>query len=363
MTYRIADIAVALGAEAQGDLALRVKGAAEPAQAGPEHLALAMDPKFAEGLKAGQAHAALLWGGADWRALGLKAAIFVPRPRFAMAGLTRLMDVGPLIPPGVHFSAVIDPSATIGDGAAVGPFAMIGAGAVIGPRARIAAHVCIAEDVRIGADALLLHGVKVGARVVIGDRFIAQPGAVIGADGFSFVTPEKSAAENARETMGDTGQAPPQSWVRIHSLGAVRIGDDVEVGANTTIDRGTIRDTEIGSGSKLDNLVQVGHNVVIGRDCLLCGQSGVAGSARLGNRVVVGGAASVADHLSVGDDAVIAGKSGVASNVPAGRAVMGYPAMPMERNVEAYKALRRLPRLFAQVAALQKAVSKPQKTD
>ncbi|MEX5728872.1 UDP-3-O-[3-hydroxymyristoyl] glucosamine N-acyltransferase [Rhodovulum iodosum] len=363
MRYTIREMAEALGAEAAGDTTITVAGAAEPADAAPDQLALASDPKYAEGLAQGAARAALLWPGADWQALGLEAAIFAPRPRFAMAGLTRMLDVGPDIAPGIHPMAMVDSSATIGPGACIGPFAVIGVGVEIGAGARIAAHVSIAEEARIGEEALILHGVKIGARVTIGDRLIAQPGAVIGADGFSFVTPEKSNVETARESLGETVEARDQSWARIHSLGAVVIGDDVEIGANTTIDRGTIRDTVIGAGTKLDNQVQIGHNVVIGRDCLLCGQSGVAGSATLGDRVVVGGAASIADHLSVGDDAVIAGKSGVASNVPAGRAVMGYPAMPMERNVEAYKALRRLPRLFAQVSALQKAVSKGSQTD
>ncbi len=120
----------------------------------------------------------------------------------------------------------------------------------------------------------MLAGVRIGARVIIGDRFIAQPGAVIGGDGFSFVTEERSRVEEARATLGKPGDTPAQPWLRIHSLGAVTIADDVEVGANTTIDRGTMRDTRIGRGTKIDNLVQVGHNVVIGEDCLLCAQTG-----------------------------------------------------------------------------------------
>ncbi len=165
----------------------------------------------------------------------------------------------------------------------------IGAGTEIGPGARIASHVSIAEGCRIGADALILQGARIGPRVTIGARFICQPGAVIGGDGFSFVTPEKSGVEAVRETLGSRESAAAQSWTRIHSLGSVRIGDDVEVGANACIDRGTIRDTEVGSGSKLDNLVHLGHNVIVGRDCLLCGQVGIAGSARIGDRVVLGG--------------------------------------------------------------------------
>ena len=357
MAHRIADIAKAIGGTAVGDVDLVVETAAEPASAGPRDLALAMQPKYADGLGAGQARAAMLWPDADWRALGLTAAIHVPRPRVAMAGLTRMMDPGPEIAPGVHPLAVVDASARIGDGAAIGPFVTIGRDAKIGPRARIASHVSVAEGARIGADALILQGARIGARVVIGDRFICQPGAVVGADGFSFVTPDKSGGEEIRETLGAREGFTAQSWMRIHSLGSVLIGDDVEVGANSCIDRGTIRDTVIGSGTKLDNLVHVGHNVQIGQDCLLCGQVGIAGSTRIGNRVVLGGQCGVSDNIFIGDDVIAGGATKILTNAPAGRVLLGYPAIKMESHVEIQKALRRLPRLAATVAALQKAVS------
>ena len=137
--------------------------------------------------------------------------------------------------------------------------------------------------------------------------------------------------------------------MRINSLGAVRVGDDVEVGANSCIDRGTIADTVIGDGTKIDNLVQLGHNVKVGRTCLICGQAAVGGSTVIGDRVVLGGRAAVADHLTIGANSVITGNSGVASNVPPGRIMMGYPAVRMDQNVEIYKALRRLPRLMARL--------------
>ena len=361
MGYTIAQIAEALGAEGVGDTGLVITRAAEPADAGQTDLALAMNPKFADGLAQGHARAAVLWQGADWQALGLEAAILVARPRFAMAGITALLDPGPEIAPGIHGSAVIDPAAEIAEGAAIGPFAVIGRGVRIGPRARIAAHASIAEGARIGADALLMQGVRIGPRVTIGDRFIAQPGAVIGADGMSFVTPEKSTVESVRESVGQA-EITQQSWARIHSLGSVSIGDDVEIGANTCIDRGTVRDTAVGDGTKIDNLVHLAHNVVVGRDCLFAAQVGVAGSTTIGDRVVFGGKVGVGDNLSVGDDVVAGGASVILSNVPAGRAVLGYPAMKMETHIEAYKGLRRLPRL-AQVARLQKAVSKPGESD
>ncbi|TGD64996.1 UDP-3-O-(3-hydroxymyristoyl)glucosamine N-acyltransferase [Tabrizicola sp. WMC-M-20] len=358
MTHRIADIAAALGAEFAGDGDVTVRGASEPQQAGPHDLALAVNPKYAEGLAQGAAIAAMLWPGADWQALGLKAAIFAPRGRLAMAGLTGMLDPGPDIAPGVHPMSVIDPSAQIGAGAAIGPFVTIGAGVAIGPNARIASHVSIAEGVRIGPDALILQGARIGARVAIGARFICQAGAVIGADGFSFVTPEKSGVEEIRETLGQRAGITAQSWTRIHSLGSVTIGDDVEIGANACIDRGTIRDTTIGNGTKLDNLVHIGHNVQVGDDCLLCGQVGIAGSARIGNRVVLAGQCGVNDNIFVGDDVICGGGTKVFTNAPAGRVLLGYPAVKLETHVEMQKALRRLPRLATKVAEIEKVIQK-----
>jgi UDP-3-O-[3-hydroxymyristoyl] glucosamine N-acyltransferase len=227
----------------------------------------------------------------------------------------------------------------------------------------VASHASIAKGARIGAGALILEGARIGARVTIGDRFICQPGAVIGADGFSFVTPEKSGVEEIRETLGSRAEIRDQTWNRIHSLGAVTIGDDVEIGANACIDRGTIRDTMIGSGTKLDNLVHVGHNVTVGRDCLLCGQVGIAGSAKIGDRVVLGGQCGVSDNIFIGDDVIAGGASKMLTNVPAGRVVLGYPAVKMEAHVEMQKALRRLPRLAARVAALESPLSGTPESD
>ena len=356
MAHSIRDIAAALGAEAVGNVDLTVIGASEPQAAGPDHLALAMDPKYAPGLAQGQARVALLWPGADWQSMGLQAAIFAPRGRLAMAGLSRMMDAGPDIAPGIHPMTVIDASAEIGPWAAIGPFVTIGRDVRIGRGVRIASHVSIAEGTVIGADAMILQGARIGARVRIGDRFICQPGAVVGADGFSFVTPEKSGVEEIRETLGERSEIRQQSWARIHSLGAVSIGDDVELGANVCIDRGTIRDTVIGSGTKLDNLVHIGHNVQVGRDCLLCGQVGIAGSARIGDRVVMGGQCGVNDNIFVGDDVIAGGATKIFTNAPAGRVLLGYPAVKMETHVEMQKALRRLPRLAARVAEIEKLV-------
>ena len=363
MAHSIREIAQALGARHEGDGALTVTGAAEPARAGPDNIAMAMEPKYAEALAAGGARAAVLWAGADWQAMGLEAAIFVDRPRFAMAGVTRMFSPDLQIADGIHPSAVIDPSADIAAGAAIGPFCWVGPDAVLGAHARLVSHVSIGAGARIGPDALIHSGARIGARVTIGARFIAQPGAVIGGDGFSFVTPEEGAVEQVRKTLGQRGAARQGKYVRIDSLGAVRIGDDVEVGANVAIDRGTLSDTVIGNGTKIDNLVQIGHNVRIGEDCLLCGQTGIAGSTVIGDRVVFAGQVGVGDHLEIGDDVIAGGGSGILSSVPSGRVLLGYPAMKMDQSIESYKAIRRLPRLMKQVAALQKRVSKGPQSD
>ena len=363
MSYTIQEIADALSADLVGEASLRVSGVSEPAIAGADDLALAMSPKFADTLAEGQAQAAVLWQGADWQALGLRAAILPRRPRYAMSGLTRMMDAGQGFAAGIHPSAVVDETAVLGANVSVGPLAVISAGARIGDGSVIGPQCFVGWNATLGAGAYLREGASIGARVTIGDRFIAQPGARIGGDGFSFVTPERSAVENVRQTLGDQGDAGAQDWTRIHSLGSVTIGDDVEIGMSATIDCGTIRDTVIGDGSKLDNQVHMGHNVVIGRNCLICGQVGIAGSAVIGDNVVLAGQCGVNDNITVGDNVIAGGGTKLMSNVPAGRTMLGYPATQMDKQVEGYKALRRLPRLMREVAELRKAITGAGKTD
>ncbi len=363
MSYTIQQIADALGAAALGAVEYRIDAVAEPAEAGARDLALAMKPEYADQLGKGGARAAMLWDGADWQALGLEAAIVAPRPRFALAGLSAMMDPGQGWGGGVHPSAVIDPSAKLAEDVAVGPQAVICAGARIGAGSVIGPQCFVGTDAVLGQDAFLREAVRISARVQIGDRFIAQPGAVIGGDGFSFVTPEVSGVERARQTLGDQGDVTSQSYARIHSLGGVSIGNDVEIGCNACIDRGTVRDTRIGDGTKIDNLVQVGHNVVVGRDTLLCGQVGIGGSAVIGDNVVLAGQTGVGDNLFIGDNVITGGGTKVLANIPAGRVMLGYPAMKMDSQMEVYKGLRRLKRLFADVAELKKTVSKPGQSD
>ena len=361
MAYSVETIARELQATFYGDGDLLIDSVAEPASAGPRDLALALSPTYAADLPRGQALVAVLWPGADWQALGLQAAIIAPRGRLAMARLTGLLDAGPDWGADIHPTAQIDPTAQIGAYAVIGPFTVIGAGAVIGRVARIGAHVTIAAGAVLGDGCVIHPGVRIGQRVRIGDRVTLQPNVVIGADGFSFVTATASYAETARDHLGKGAVTVPEdpTWHKIHSLGGVDIGDDVEIGAGSTVDAGTIRATRIGRGTKLDNLVQVGHNVMIGQDCLLCAQVGVAGSTVIGDRVVLGGKTGVADNLTIGSDVVTGGATVVLSNVPSGRVMMGYPATQMATHIDSYKALRRLPRWMAR----QNAVSNPGQSD
>lgn len=363
MGYSIQEIADALGAEALGDTAITVERVAEPAMAGPDDLALLTNPKFADGLAKGRARVAMLWPGADWQELGLEGAITSPRGRFALAGLSEMMDPGQHFGTGIHPSAIIDPSAEIGENVTIAPLTIIGPRARIGAGSLIGPHCAIGADVTLGENAYLREMVSIGARATIGARFIAQPGVRVASDGFSFVTPEKSGVEAARETLGDQGEVKSQTWARIHSLGSVTIGDDVELGANTCIDCGTIRDTRIGNGVKMDNLVHIAHNVEIGDDTLLAGQVGIAGSTKIGRNVVMGGQCGVTDNTTVGDNVIAGGATKMMSKVPAGRVMLGSPAVKMELHLEMYKGLRRLPKLLKEVAALQKTVSKLESND
>lgn len=354
----VEQLAAAIAANFVGQGDLEITSAAEPQSAKPDQIAIATSPAYTSKLAIGGAQVALLAEDADWQGLGLKAAILVKRPRFSMSALTRHLDPLWRMQTGVHATAVIDPSAKIGPGASIGAFTVIGANVVVGNNACIGSHVSIRQDCKLGDDATLFDGVKIGHGVTIGHRFIAHPGAVIGADGFSFVTPEVSAVEHVRDTLGDTKDAKAQSYVRIHSLGGVHIGDDVELGANSCIDRGTIRETTIGNGCKFDNLAQIGHNVQIGNDCLICAQVGIAGSSRIGNNVILGGQTGISDNVFVGDNAITGGATKVLANVPAGRVMLGYPAMKMQTHLEIYKSLRRLPQALKDVAKLKTSIPK-----
>ncbi|MGY0709416.1 UDP-3-O-(3-hydroxymyristoyl)glucosamine N-acyltransferase [Azospirillum argentinense] len=350
----LAEIAASLGAALEGDGTLQISRAVHPSEAeGPEDLALAMEKGLTELLANGKAVAAVIAEGAEVPA-NLKGWIVVKRPRFAMAGLTTVFEKPVHAEPGVHPAAFVAPEAILGAGVSVGPFAYVGPRAVLGEGVIVMPHATVGAEAVIGKDCLLHPGARIGERVVMGERCIIHPNAAVGNDGFSFVTPEPGSVESAKATGKVVGTNVLIH--RVNSIGTVILGDDVEVGANATIDRGTITATRIGSGTKIDNLVQIGHNVQIGTNCMLCGHVGIAGSTTIGDRVVLAGKVGVADHVKIGNDAVVAANSGVGTDIPAKAVYMGYPAVPRDRAFDQYKGLARLKRMHADVTDLKKRV-------
>ncbi len=325
-------IAQALGGRLIGDGNILIARVAHPADVqNAQDLALAVDISLLPLLAKGPARAAVVSGEVEIEPGLVDACIVVDRPRLAMAKLTNLFFEPVKVTSGIHPTAVIESSAQLGENVAVGAQTYVGAGAVIGAGCVLHPQTYIGPGAVLGRDCVIYAGAKIGAGIVIGDRCIVHFNAAIGADGFSFVTPQPGSVEEAKEMRPAKCRPMNQELVRIASLGIIEIGDDVEIGANTSIDRGTIAATRIGNGTKIDNQVQIGHNVVVGEDCMICGRTGIAGSVTIGNRVVIGGAAGIADHVRIGDDAVIMAMSGIGGNVAPRTVVGGFPAMPRER--------------------------------
>ena len=355
MSHTVEEIARELGTQAKGDTTIVLSGAAEPAIATADQLALAMTPAYGESVSQGNARVAIVWPDCDWQGLGLEAAIFAPRARLAISQLTQMLDQ-PLVEfEGIHPTAVIE-NVEIGTNVSIGPFTYVGPGTVIGDGSKIGSHVTISGRVQIGRDCQILNGVRLQRRVKIGDRCILQPNAVIGSDGFSFVTTQESNVEKLRNDLAIGRLFPPEDATqnRIHSLGGVVIGNDVEIGACTTVDAGTIRATYISHGCKIDNQCQIAHNVIIGQDCLMAGQSGVAGSTVLGDRVVMAGQSGIGDNLKIGNDVIVTAKAAVLSNVMDGQIIMPLPSFKKDKQLEMMKALMRLPRMLRNLSSRQK---------
>ncbi|MDR3449347.1 MAG: UDP-3-O-(3-hydroxymyristoyl)glucosamine N-acyltransferase [Alphaproteobacteria bacterium] len=360
--FSLSEIATALDARLEGDGALRVTRLAHPADiTSAGDLALAMDAKLLPLLKDGKAIAAIVDEKGAPDSGFLKARIIVPRPRVALAKLTALFAEPVIVKQGIHPSAVIEPSAKIGRNAAIGAQVYIGDNVVVGDNAVIHPQVYIGDAARIGDNALIYAGVKIGAGSEIGKNFIVHFNSSIGADGFSFVTPQIGSVEAAKAGSGGEVTASNTALIRIASLAPVIIGDDVEIGANSSIDRGTIASTRIGNGTKIDNQVQIGHNVRIGENCMICGRVGIAGSAVIGDRVVLGGAVGVADHVTVGDDAIAMAMSGIAGKVAARSIVGGIPALPRERLMENLFNQGRIKQLFKKTDDLAEKLARLEK--
>lgn len=340
---KIKDIAASLKADLIGDGEILIEGINHPAAAGPKDLALAMEESALAALAGSAARAAIVMRGAETPS-SLAVVLAVDHPRYALATLTRMFARQPELAPGIHSSAVVDASAEVDPTAAIGPFVQIGPGARVGRESVILGHVSIGAHARIGAEVLLYPGVRIGERVEVGDRCILHHNASIGADGFSFAIP-------------DPGTAPPPGGPRISriaSLGTVILDSDVEVGANSCIDRGTVEATVVGHGTKIDDLVMIGHNNVIGEGCLIAGRVGISGSCRIGNRVILAGGVGIADHVTIGDDAVVLAGAQVGSNrIAPGAVVIGMPAMPRDKFFEQVRYMFRLKRIFTDVADIK----------
>jgi UDP-3-O-[3-hydroxymyristoyl] glucosamine N-acyltransferase len=332
--FTLGQLAQALGATLEGDPRRVVTGVAPLESAGPDEVSFLTNARYHDAAKTSRAGAFL--AGAD--AAGLPAPVLrVRTPQQALVDLLNLFHPPAALVPGVHATVVIGDNARIDPSASVGPHAVVGAGARIGARVRvgplvyIGAGVEVGEDCALGVHVTLLDGVRVGRRVVV------HPGAVLGADGFGF------AFDGAQHR-------------KIPQTGGVLIEDDVEIGANTTIDRATFGDTIVRRGTKIDNLVQIGHNVEVGEHSILISQVGISGSSRLGRGVVLAGQVGVADHVSIGDGTLVGAQSGVPSNLEAGGKFLGTPARPMLEAKRLMIAETRLPELLRRVRALERAL-------
>jgi UDP-3-O-[3-hydroxymyristoyl] glucosamine N-acyltransferase len=351
------DLAVALGADLIGDGSIVVTAVAHPLLAETaDTLALATEARAEQALPQTRAVTAVVAGGREAALATLRGGLVVSRPRYALAKLLDIFAEPPASEPGIHPSAVVHPTATLGADVSVGPCSYIGPRAHIGDRTRVLSHVSVGADVTIGDDGLIYPGVRILDRCVLGKRLILHPNAVIGSDGFGFVTPETGAVESAKAT--GRVEATNAHLVRVNSIGIVIIDDDVEIGAGTCVDRATLGVTRIGRGTKIDNLVQIGHNCTIGENCLIAGTSGLSGSVTVGDRVSLGGGVGVSDHVSIGDDAVIVARSGVATSVPARQVWGGYPAVPYRDATEQLFSARRVPRVLRDIKDLQERLAR-----
>lgn len=361
-TYTTQSLADALGGDLIGDGRIVISRLAHPADVrGAGDLALALDAKLLPLLENTTSRAAIINRDAKLPPGLVEATIAVDRPRLALAKLTSLFAEPVPVVAGIHQTAVIEAGAQLGANVTVGAQAFIGAGAIIGDNSTLHPQSYVGPGAVLGVDALIYPGVKIGAGVILGDRCIVHFNAALGADGFSFVTPQPGSVEQAKAGTGSTVTARNYELVRIASLGGVVIGNDVEIGANSCIDQGTIVPTRIGHGTKIDNQVQIGHNVTVGENCLICGRVGIAGSVTIGDRVVLGGAVGIADHLTIGSDAIVMAMSGVGTNIPAKAVFGGFPATPRERMMENFLNINRLKQFFRKIEALTERLDQIEK--
>jgi UDP-3-O-[3-hydroxymyristoyl] glucosamine N-acyltransferase len=329
------ELAERLECRLEGDGAIEILGVAGIEQARPGHLTFFSNPRYAAALEATRASAVILRDDAPTAPC---AMLRTAQPYLTFAKAVAIFAPPDRPAPGIHRLASVGAGVTFGDGVSVGPFVAIGDGAAIGARTVIHPHVTVGAGARIGEDCRIHARVSIRERVRIGDRVVLQDGAVVGGDGFGF----------ARRPDG-THQKIPQ-------VGGVVIEDDVEIGANTTIDRPAVGETRVGAGAKIDNLVQIAHGVRIGRDALVAAQTGIAGSTVVEDGVTLAGQVGIAGHITVGRGATATAQTGIANSVEPGALVSGYPAIPNRDWLKASAIFRRLPELKKDLAELERRV-------
>ncbi|MES2176488.1 MAG: UDP-3-O-(3-hydroxymyristoyl)glucosamine N-acyltransferase [Gemmatimonadota bacterium] len=322
-----AAIAAAVGGVLVGDASVEVSGVAPLDRATQNQVTFLGVAKYAGDLAASNAGVVLVSPELAQSPGSVPARVIVARPHDALLSLLEVLHPPAATLPGIHPSAVIGRCAVLGRAISIGANAVIGPGARVGDRTRVRANAVVGAGVAIGEDCEIYESVTLYAGTVLGDRVLIQSGARIGSDGFGYVF-----REGAHQ--------------KIPHVGRCIIESDVEIGANTTIDRGSIDDTVVGAGTKIDNLVQVAHNVRIGKLCLLMSQVGVAGSVRIEDGCILAGQVGVSGHVTIGAGARLAAQAGVFGDIPAGETWSGYPARPHKEALRAHAAMFRLPSLI-----------------
>ncbi len=322
-----------LGGEARepADAGVKYTGVATLAEAGEGDISFVVDDKAAAEARASRAGMLIVSRAND---VSGRPRVVVENVWKAIAALLDRLHPPPSSSPGVHPTAVVAESARLAEGVSVGPYAVIGERCEIGVGTRIGPHCSLESGCRLGRDCRLVARVTIACPAIVGDRVLIHPGAVIGADGFKY----------------ELVDGRP---LKIPQVGTVVLEDDVEIGANTTVDRAFLHETRIGRGTKIDNQVQIAHNVRVGAGCLMAAQVGIAGSTRVGNGCLIGGGAGIADGRTIGDHAKIAAQSGVYHDLEEGTAVIGSPCMPVKQYWRIVALWRRLPEMARRLKSLE----------
>ena len=336
-TKTLGEIAKFLSGRLIGDSEIIITGVGEAKDAKEGQITLASDRRYLKSALASSAAAVIVSEQIEENLT--KSVIKVKNPSLAWAKTLGLFAKKREAKPGIHPTAVVEEEVEIGEGAEIGAHSFVGKAAKIGKEAIIYPLVYVGEGVEIGDNSMIHPQVSLREGVIIGKGVIIHSGSVIGSDGFGYV-----------ESDG--------KHIKIPQNGGVIIRDRVEIGANTTIDRATVGATVIGKGTKIDNLVQIAHNVTIGENCLVVAQVGISGSVRIGDGVTLAGQAGVADHLKIGNGAIVAARSVVIKNIDPGQIVSGFPARDHSKEMKVQALKMKLPELFARIKKLEKDVDK-----